>query len=87
MLRIRIRLFLGLLDPDSLVRSTDPDPGSALTALAPNILVIAKHGEHTHGMQCCGSGSVFVLGLLDPDPDQSVIGTYPDPDPSIIKQK
>jgi hypothetical protein len=25
-LRIRIRMFLGLLDPDPLVRGTDPDP-------------------------------------------------------------
>jgi hypothetical protein len=25
-LRIRIRKFLGLLDPDPLVRGTDPDP-------------------------------------------------------------
>jgi hypothetical protein len=24
--RIRIRMFLGLLDPDPLVRDTDPDP-------------------------------------------------------------
>ncbi len=27
-LRIRIRMFLGLLDPDPLVRGTDPDPYS-----------------------------------------------------------
>ncbi len=26
MLRIRILMFLGLLDPDPLVRGTDPDP-------------------------------------------------------------
>jgi hypothetical protein len=25
-LRIRIRMFLGLLDPDPVVRGTDPDP-------------------------------------------------------------
>jgi hypothetical protein len=25
-LRIRIRMILGLLDPDPLVRGTDPDP-------------------------------------------------------------
>jgi hypothetical protein len=25
-LRTRIRMFLGLLDPDSLVRGMDPDP-------------------------------------------------------------
>jgi hypothetical protein len=34
-------------------------------------------------MQCCGSGSVCFLGILDPDP--LVRGT--DPDPSVIKQK
>jgi hypothetical protein len=27
------------------------------------------------------------LGILDLDPDTLVGGTYPDPDPSIIKQK
>jgi hypothetical protein len=27
---IRIRLFLGLLDPDPLVRGTDPDPGPSI---------------------------------------------------------
>jgi hypothetical protein len=38
--------------------------------------------------QCCGSGSVCVLGLLDPDPDPLVRDTYRDPDPnsSFIKQ-
>jgi hypothetical protein len=34
--------------------------------------------------QCCGSESVCVLGLLDPDPDPLVRGTDPYPDPSII---
>jgi hypothetical protein len=37
--------------------------------------------------QCCGSGSVCVLGLLDTDPDPLVRDTDPAPDPSIIKQK
>jgi hypothetical protein len=31
MLQIRIRMFLGLLDPDLLVRGTDSDPGSSIT--------------------------------------------------------
>jgi hypothetical protein len=29
-LRIRSRMFLGLLDPDLLVRGTDPDPAPSI---------------------------------------------------------
>jgi hypothetical protein len=39
-----------------------------------------------NAFQCCGSGSgsVCVLGLLDPDPDPWVRGTDPYPDPSAV---
>ncbi len=36
-----------------------PQPGSALTALAPKISVIPYQGTNAHGMQCCGSWSVW----------------------------
>ncbi len=34
-LGIRIRMFLGLLDPDSLVRGMDPDPALARIQILP----------------------------------------------------
>ncbi len=41
MLRIRIRMFLGLPDPDPFVRVTDPAPDSALDP-APDLSIIKK---------------------------------------------
>ncbi len=40
MQRIRIRKFLGLLDPDPLVRGMDPDP-----ALDPDHLSLSKNSK------------------------------------------
>jgi hypothetical protein len=40
--------------------------------------------------QCCGSGStgsIFFMGLLDPDPSVRSMDPDPDLDPSITKQK
>ncbi len=61
----------------------------ALVKDARNCGTISDGTDRCTYKQSCGSGSIFLLGLLDPDP--LVGGTdpdlYPDPDPSIIKQK
>jgi hypothetical protein len=55
--------MVGLQDPpDQAIRLVHNAPDEALTA-----------NNLNKENQCCGSGSVYVLGLLDPDQDPSII--------------
>jgi hypothetical protein len=83
---IRIRKFLGLPDPDPLVRSIDPDPAQDPSVIKKNRKNLDSSCFVT-SFQCsgsmtfwCGSGSADpCLQLMDPDPDSD-----PDADPSIF---
>ncbi len=75
-LRIWIRMFFGLLDPDSdpLVRGTDPEPST----------YDKTSSTHLHYGTVAGTHRVIFFSST---PIKIVAEDASEPDPSIIKQK